>query len=330
LFYLTNTPYSKFCYMKKVGLLLMFLFCLTAAWSQSRQLKGKVIDKSSGLPLTDVTVSIKGTNTGTTTDKDGNFTINAPGTGKVDLEVSLVSYGTQQITVEGTNTITVSMDKQAKAMDEVVVVGYGAIRKRDLTGAVSSVKGEEVKKVPAGNALESVQGKVAGVDIVRTSGSAGARPMVTIRGNRSINANNAPLYIIDGIQYDNYQDINVNDIESMEVLKDASSTAIYGSRGANGVIIITTKKGSSGKPRITANSYYGVNDVAGYPKPMTGPEFADLKRRPTAPSVPGTPPPMIPKYLPVLPTWKPYEMAYPPTGLATISRKATSRIMVWA
>jgi TonB-dependent starch-binding outer membrane protein SusC len=265
--------------MKKVGLFLMFLLCLTAAWSQSRQLKGKVTDKSTGLPLTDVTVAIKGTNTATATDKDGNFTINAPATGKVDLEVSLVSYGTQLITVDGTVPVTISMDKQAKAMDEVVVVGYGAIRKRDLTGAVSSVKGEEVKKVPAGNALESVQGKVAGVDIVRTSGSAGARPAVTIRGNRSINANNAPLYIIDGIQYDNYQDINVNDIESMEVLKDASSTAIYGSRGANGVIIITTKKGSSGKPRITANSYYGVTDVAGYPKPMTGPEYADLKRQ---------------------------------------------------
>ena len=265
--------------MKKLGLLIMFLFCITAAWSQTRQLKGKVIDKSSGLPLPDASVTVKGTTFGTTTDKDGNFTISAPGTDKVDLEVSLVSYGIQQITVDGTAAITVSMDKQAKSMDEVVVVGYGAVRKRDLTGSVASVKGEEVKKVAAGNALESVQGKVAGVDIVRTSGSAGARPAVTIRGNRSINANNSPLYIIDGIQYDNYQDINVNDIESMEVLKDASSTAIYGSRGANGVIIITTKKGASGKPRITLNSYYGVSDVAGYPKPMTGPEYAELRRQ---------------------------------------------------
>lgn len=265
--------------MKKLGLLLMMLCCITAAWSQSRQLKGKVVDKSTGLPLGDASVVIKGTNTGTLTGTDGSFTLGVPNTGKVDLEVSLVSYGTQQITVDGSGPVTISLDKLVMSMDEVVVVGYGAIRKRDLTGSVASVKGEEVKKVAAGNALESVQGKVAGVDIVRTSGSAGARPAVTIRGNRSIQANNNPLYIIDGIQYDNYQDINVNDIESMEVLKDASSTAIYGSRGANGVIIITTKKGAAGKPRITANSYYGVSDVAGYPRPMTGPEYAELKRQ---------------------------------------------------
>jgi TonB-dependent starch-binding outer membrane protein SusC len=266
--------------MKNVGLLICFLFCMTtASWSQSRQIKGKVIEKATGSPLSEVSVMIKGTNTGTLTDKNGNFTITAPGTGKIDLEVSLISYGTQQVPVDGTSEVTISLDKEAKSMDEVVVVGYGAVRKRDLTGAVASVKGEEVKKVPASNVIESVQGKVAGVDIVRTSGGAGARPAVAIRGNRSINANNSPLYIVDGIQYDNFQDINANDIESMDVLKDASSTAIYGSRGANGVIIITTKKGSTGKARITANAYYGVSEAAGYPVPMTGPEYADLKRQ---------------------------------------------------
>ncbi|HEY0039934.1 MAG TPA: carboxypeptidase-like regulatory domain-containing protein, partial [Flavisolibacter sp.] len=265
--------------MKKVTLLFTLLLLVMTAWSQSRQIKGKVIDKSTGSPLPDVSVLIKGTSQGTLTDPNGNFTLTAPGTGKVELEVSLVSYGTQQIPVDGTGDVTITMDKDTKSMDEVVVVGYGSVRKRDLTGAVASVKGDEVKKVPAGNVLESVQGKIAGVDIVRTNGGAGTRPVVTIRGNRSINANNSPLYIIDGIQYDNFQDINANDIESMEVLKDASSTAIYGSRGANGVVIITTKKGNTGKARITANAYYGVSEAAGYPRPMTGPEYAELKRQ---------------------------------------------------
>jgi len=265
--------------MKKVGLLFMLLFCLATAWSQSRQIKGKVTDKSSGLPLPDVSVVVKGTTNGTLTDKDGNFTLNTTATGRVDLEVSSVSYGTQQITVNSTEAVTITMDKESKSMDEVVVVGYGTVRKRDLTGAVASVKGDEVKKIAAGNVIESVQGKIAGVDIVRTTGSAGARPNVTVRGNRSISAGNGPLYIVDGIQYENYQDLNANDIESMDVLKDASSTAIYGSRGANGVIIITTKKGTGGKAKISANGYYGISEVAGYPVPMTGAQFAELKRQ---------------------------------------------------
>ena len=266
--------------MKKIGLLILLFLSLTAiAWSQSRQIKGKVVDKSSSAPLADVSVVVKGTNAGTLTDANGNFTLSVSRSGKIDLEVSLVSYGTQLITVNGTEEVTVTMDKDMKSMNEIVVVGYGSVRKRDLTGAIASIKGDEVKKVPAGNVLESVQGKVAGVDIVRTNGGAGARPNVTIRGNRSINAANSPLYIVDGIQYDNFQDINSNDIESMEVLKDASSTAIYGSRGANGVVIITTKKGSAGKARINANAYYGVSNVAGYPRPMTGPEYAELKRQ---------------------------------------------------
>ncbi|MBC7901933.1 MAG: carboxypeptidase-like regulatory domain-containing protein, partial [Gemmatimonadaceae bacterium] len=197
--------------MKKVGLLCVMLLVLTTAWSQSRQIKGKVIDKLTGNPLPDVSVVIKGTENGTRTDKDGNFVLNTSATGKVDLELSLISYGTMLITADGTGDVAVTMDKEAKTMDDVVVVGYGSVRKRDLTGSVASVKGDEVKKVPAGNVLESVQGKIAGVDIVRTNGGAGSRPAVTIRGNRSISADNNPLYIVDGIQYDNFQDVNSND-----------------------------------------------------------------------------------------------------------------------
>jgi TonB-dependent starch-binding outer membrane protein SusC len=265
--------------MKQVGLLIILLISLFTAMAQSKQVRGKVTDKSSGKPLPDVSIIIKGTTIGTRTDEAGNFTLPVNQSGKVDLEISLINYGTQQITTDGTAPLNIVLDREAKSLDEVVVIGYGTVKKRDVTGAVVSVKNDEIKKVASPNVMESVQGKVAGVDIVRTSGAAGANVAVTVRGTRSIIAGNGPLYIVDGIQYSNYQDINPNDIESMEVLKDASSTAIYGSRGANGVIIITTKKGNSGKPKISANAYYGVNDVAGYPVPMTGPQFAELKRQ---------------------------------------------------
>lgn len=265
--------------MKQTTLLALLLFALLTTWAQSREIKGKVTDKATGLGLADVTIAIRGTSTATTTDAQGNFLLVAPSSEQVELEISLIGYGTQIISVKGTSPLSVTMDKQSKSLDEVVIIGYGAVKKRDLTGSVVSVKGDEVKKVAAGNVMESIQGKVSGVDIVRTSGAAGAKSSITVRGNRSLNAVNSPLYIVDGVQYTSYEDISPNDIESLEVLKDASSTAIYGSRGANGVIIITTKRGNSGKAKITANTYYGASEVAGYPVPMTGPEFANLKRQ---------------------------------------------------
>jgi len=265
--------------MKKIVTFTILLFSLSLVFAQSRQIKGKVTDNKTGAGLADVSVMQKGSSSGVRTDAEGNFSISVNGTGTVDLVISLVGYGSQTINIRGDRAVSASLEQQSTALDEVVVIGYGQVKKRDLTGSVVSIKGEEVKKVPAGNIMESVQGKISGVDITRTSGGAGARPMITVRGNRSINANNDPLFIVDGIQYSNYQDINVNDIESMEVLKDASSTAIYGSRGANGVIIITTKKGNSGKVKISANAYYGISQVAGYAIPMTGPQFADLKRQ---------------------------------------------------
>ncbi|MDP4261717.1 MAG: TonB-dependent receptor [Bacteroidota bacterium] len=266
--------------MKKFTFLFILLMPLFYAGAQSsRQITGKVLDKETGLGLPDVSVIERGTNNGTRTDAAGGFSLKVSATGKVDLEVSLVSYGTQLITADPSAQVTIVMDKLGKSLDEVIVIGYGTVKKRDLTGSVVAIKGDEVKKIPAGNIIESVQGKVAGVDIVRTSGGAGANVSVTVRGTRSIIAGNSPLYIVDGIQYSSFQDINPNDIESVEFLKDASSTAIYGSRGANGVIIITTKKGNNGKPKISASTYYGVTEVAGYPKPMTGPEYADLKRQ---------------------------------------------------
>lgn len=264
--------------MKKLLFLAVFLVTILYATAQSRQITGKVTDKETGSGLPDVSVTERGTYNGTRTDASGNFSLNVSAKGKVDLEVSLISYGTQIISADPSAAVTVVMDKNTKSLDEVIVIGYGTVRKRDLTGSVVSVKGDEIRKLPVGNIMESVQGKVAGVDIVRNNGGAGSNVSVTVRGTRSIIAGNGPLYIVDGIQYSSFQDINPNDIESIEFLKDASSTAIYGSRGANGVIIVTTKRGNAGKAKISANTYYGINEVAGYPRPMTGPEYVALKR----------------------------------------------------
>lgn len=237
---------------------------------------GKITGEG-GAPLSGVSVNVKGTSRGTASDEKGTYSIAVEET---DILVfTYVGYEAQEIKVNNRTEINVSMTSTASSLENIVVIGYGTVKKKDLTGSVVSVKGDEVKKIPAANLMESLQGKVAGADIVRTSGGAGAQVMVTLRGNRSITARNDPLYIVDGIQYPNFQDINPADIQSVEVLKDAASTAIYGSRGANGVIIVTTKRGASGKPRINASAYYGISDVAGYPKPMTGARFADLKRQ---------------------------------------------------
>ena len=261
----------------------MALLCTLLATAQDRTVTGKVTNEDSGEPLSGVSIRIKGERGGTVTDANGHFSVKIPSRpNAVNRWLLLFSYSgfdEQTIPLDGGDVLDVKLKNKDKKLDEVVVIGYGTVKKRDLTGSVVSVKGDEVRKIPAGNLMESVQGEVAGVDIVRTSGAAGANVSVAVRGDRSIIAGNGPLYIVDGIQYGNFQDINANDIQSMEVLKDASSTAIYGSRGANGVIIITTKRGTSGKASISANTYYGVSDVAGYPVPMTGPQYADLKRQ---------------------------------------------------
>ncbi|HEY4336104.1 MAG TPA: SusC/RagA family TonB-linked outer membrane protein, partial [Puia sp.] len=260
----------------------LFLFvCLLpmAAMAQTRIVRGKIANEENGEPLAGVTVLIKGLKGGTVTDAGGVFSLTAPDRKNLVLTFSYAGFDDRTVAVPDNGEMDIKLKSNGKRLDEVVVVGYGTVRKRDLTGAVVAVRGSEVVKVPAGNAMEALQGKVPGVDIVRTSGGAGANVAIEVRGTRSIQAQNDPLFIVDGIEYGSYQDINPNDIESIDVLKDASSTAIYGSRGANGVIIITTKKGIAGRARISANTYYGSSKVAGYPVPMNGLQFANLKRQ---------------------------------------------------
>lgn len=171
------------------------------------------------------------------------------------------------------------MEEDAELLDEVVVIGYGTMKRSDLTGAVTSIKTADITATPTTNALKSLQGKVAGLDITQSSGQPGATASLTMRGNRSLNADNQPLVLVDGIDYGSFVDINPTDIESIEVLKDISSTAIYGTKGANGVILITTKSGAKGqKTRIDVNAYISIKNKAKYPRMMNGLEYAQLKR----------------------------------------------------
>lgn len=266
---------------KIMRVFVLFFFLLGASVSlvqgQSKTVAGKVLDKE-GQPLIAVSVLIKGTQSGTSTNEKGEFSLTLSSPSQSVLVFNYVGYKTKEVAVGTQGQINVVLEEDATNLDEVVVIGYGTVKKRDLTGAVTSVAKEELTKLPTTNVMESVQGKAPGVDIVRQSGSATSGVSITVRGNRSITAGNGPLFIVDGMQYSSIQDINPNDIESMEVLKDASSTAIYGSRGANGVIIVTTKRGASGKPSVSFNAYYGTQDVAGYPKIMNGQEYVALRR----------------------------------------------------
>lgn len=218
-----------------------------------------------GEPIIGATVMVKGTNNGTVTDFDGKFTIaNAPK--NATLQVSYVGYKTRSVALGGRQTIRITLEEDAAALDEVVVVGYGVQRKSDVTGALARVGEKELKAMPVKNALEGMQGKIAGVDIT-SSQRPGEIGDIQIRGVRSIDANQSPLYVVDGmiIQNGGIENINPSDIESIDILKDASATAIYGSRGANGVVLVTTKRGKEGKLQVNYSgtvTFETLHDVA--------------------------------------------------------------------
>lgn len=235
---------------------------------------GKILNEN-GEPVVGATVAIKGTTTATTTDENGVFRLNLP-KGDETLVVSYVGYKDQEIGVAGRTKLTLTLEP-GSTLDEVVVIGYGAVKRRDLTGSVVSVKSEDIVARPGPNPMESLQGRVAGLDITRSSGQAGEGVDMQLRGNRSFTASGTPLFIINGLPGD-YATLNPYDIESIEVLKDASSTAVYGSAGSNGVIIITTKSGKEGKLNIDFNAYYGNNGWSITPKMRTGESYLQAKR----------------------------------------------------
>lgn len=256
------------------------VFCLFGGIlsAQNRIISGQVADAANGETLIGVSVKVKGGNQGTSTDGKGKFSLSVAGPNTV-LVIYYVGFVQREINVGNQTQLDVKLISDETALNEVVVIGYGTVKKRDLTGSVSSVKGEDIAKVPSANPLESIQGKVPGVDITRNTGAASSGVNINIRGTRSISAGNGPLIIVDGVQYSSLQDLNPNDIASMDILKDASSTAIYGSRGANGVILITTKKGVSGQATVSLNSYYGISKVARYPSVMNGPQYLEQRRQ---------------------------------------------------
>jgi len=239
---------------------------------QQTTITGTVYDASTGETLTGVNVTVQGTLTGMVTDINGKYSIETSNPNAV-LTFSFIGYASVDVPIAGKTTIDVRLVPQINPLDEVVVIGYGTVRKKDLTGSVASLKADEITKTATNNPLQSMQGKIAGLDITKSSGESGSGILINLRGTRSVNASNAPLFLVDGIEYGSTLDINASDIASMEILKDASSTAIYGTRGANGVIIITTKKGLTGgdgsKSKISLNSYVSFNSPTNLPKLMS-------------------------------------------------------------
>lgn len=260
-----------------LSMALFFLPAAPAVFAQDAKVKvsGTVLD-TTGEPLVGVGVVIKGTKTGVFTDIDGKFTITADA--NAVLEVSSMGFVTENVNVNGKSSITVRLKSDSTMLDDVVVIGYGSVKKQDLTGSVTNVQMNDIKSAPAQSVDNALQGRIAGADIMSTSGEPGATTTIRIRGSRSITASNEPLIVVDGIidAIHDLNDINAEDIASLSVLKDASSTAIYGSRGSNGVIIITTKAGmgSKGKPNISFKADMGFSQLPGSLDIMNASEFA--------------------------------------------------------
>lgn len=223
-------------------------------------IKGRVLSEG-GQPVAKASVQVKGSTTGVSTDDNGHFEIVAPS--NAVLVISSVGYAASTIKVNGRPSIEIALTATSNSMDQVIVVGYGTQRKRDVTGSIVSISERALREVPSSNLQGALQGKAAGLEIQTTGTTPGSDMQIRVRGIRSINGSNAPLIILDGIPFDgSMTDINPDDVSSIDILKDASATAIYGSRGANGVILISTKKGKSGQPKVTYNGYYGQGNVA--------------------------------------------------------------------
>jgi TonB-linked SusC/RagA family outer membrane protein len=268
----------------KLGCWLVLLFFVPSVMvsGQERTVSGNVTDSTNQQPLVGVSVNVKGTSVFTTSNNQGNYSIQVSSPESV-LVFSYTGFQSREVRVGADAAVSITLAPVVKAIDEVVVIGYGSVKRRDLTGSVVSLKSDVITQTPTHNPLEAIQGRAAGVDITRTSGAAGSGVNINVRGFKSIAARdqmdirNAPLVIIDGFQGGDLSTLNANDIESMEILKDASATAIYGAQGGNGVIIVTTKRGAAGKVKVGYNAYYGINSFM-YPNARTGEDYLNLRR----------------------------------------------------
>ncbi|WP_339840918.1 TonB-dependent receptor [uncultured Maribacter sp.] len=285
-------PSKKFSSTKKNLLLFVVLGILIVSPILGNSLKkiklpesfqvtvtGTILDENE-MPLPGASVVVKGTTTGAVADFDGKYSINAPSNST--LVFSYVGYAKNEVSVDGRTTINIKLNPDASMLDEVVLVGYGTQKKGEVTGAIETVTAEQLSIVQVSSTIDAIKGQIAGVDVQSTGGRPGQNPTVRIRGRRSISASNDPLYVVDGIPLidgpASMADINPDDIASMQVLKDAAATAVYGSRGANGVILVSTNRGRVGKTKITYSSRYGITSATRLVDMMNGEQFADLKR----------------------------------------------------
>jgi TonB-linked SusC/RagA family outer membrane protein len=287
----------KFVLNVSCYLAILCLFFTLPAMAQNKVISGKVTDARDGSPLPGVSIVVKGSNIGTTTDTKGIFKLSMPASAST-LVVSYLGFTTQEVSASG-SPISVKLSSSATSLNEVVVVsvGYGSQRKKDLTGAVESVSAKDFNQGTIINPLDQIQGKVAGLVIIQGGGDpnsgigsmGGAKTTVRLRGQTSVSGDQSPLFVVDGVPLDNaleFQNIAPGDIESYDVLKDASATSIYGSRGANGVIIVTTKRGRAGKPNVVYSGYASVTNQSKYFDLLTTPEYLaavpNAANRPTA------------------------------------------------
>lgn len=246
---------------KSPRLLLALLFSAMAVvtFAQSKTISGTVVDPI-GDPIIGANVTVDGTANGSITDLDGKFTLsNVPDNAK--LKISYIGYHTQTISVSSKTIFNITLKEDAQALDEVVVVGYGTVKRSNSVGSIGNIKADAIESRPITRVEQALQGQIAGVSVRNKSGSPGSDITISVRGNASINGDSSPLYVVDGVPLDNLSGINPSDIESIDVLKDAASAAIYGSRGSNGVVLITTKKGKTGVPVITLNAYAAVSSI---------------------------------------------------------------------
>ncbi len=262
--------------MKKLTFLIVFLFSLTQIFAQDRTITGSVVDET-GATMPGATVSLKGTQKGTVTDINGKYSITVPESGSI-LVISYVGYAPKEVPVGESNTIDVNLSADVKSLDQIVVVGYGVQKKSLVTGAISKIDAKELSEAPVQRVDEALQGKTAGVFMAQSSGSPGSGMNIKIRGVSS-NGTNGPLFIVDGVKTGSIDYLSPSDIESMEVLKDGASSAIYGTEGGNGVIIITTKKGTKGNTQVNYSMNYGIQQVSHQIPVMNAQQFIDYQKQ---------------------------------------------------
>ncbi|MEX2601871.1 MAG: TonB-dependent receptor [Balneolaceae bacterium] len=270
-----NTIRHILCYLLFGGVI--GLGAADSLSAQSQSVSGTVTSVADGEALPGVNIAVKGTTMGTTSDFNGEYSLTVPSSSDT-LVFSFIGYETLEVPVEGRSVIDIALVQVAIEGGELVVIGYGAVQRRDITGSVASVSSQDIQEVPVSDAGQALQGRATGVVALSSGNRPGQGMTIRIRGRRSLSASNEPLFVVDGIPLEgNINDINPRDIESMEVLKDASATAIYGSRGANGVVLVTTSRGGNHPTTVSYSGHTGISQVLGTPDMMSGPEFAEMK-----------------------------------------------------